>query len=669
MTAYLRLYGERLVELGYTVLPIKPGSKRPDIKDWPRHATTVQNVVAWYSNGRAQHGVGINTRDTPAIDVDVLDPTVAGAMADAIDAIFPCHSLLTRTGMAPKFLIPFRSDEPFRKLVSQTYTDGKNDHKVEILGDGQQFVAYAIHPGTKQSYQWFDGLSDSGIRDVARAELPVLTAALAAQVVEAFELLAAERVSAGAWTLKAGAVPLEAANNTRIHDDPFAAHSEPLSDLSRAQVETLIHKLDFDERKDWVRAGMMLHHQYNGGEEGLEIWNAWGANSSKWNEKDEQAVWDSFGQRNDAPETLRGLIKQFGQPPKHAEPTASDLAFRFYAGDDYARDFAMSPELVEDMLPAQGLGMLFGPSGTGKTFWGLDLACHIHNGVKWRDKDVVQGDVMYIAAEASRGIKKRFQAVKRINPDWVMPFVADVAPNLSSLPSIEAVRDAARAVGTPAVIVIDTLSASFEGDDSSQQDISKMLRNLKILADDLNCLVLFVHHTTKDGGSWRGSGVLFNDVDAVLETVEDGVGAERRLWVTQRKHKEGEAGKSYPFKLVISEPLALKPNGKPITSCTVEQDDYAPPTKAGKKPKAGDFETSGNLSVARHYLSVLQDEIGLSGANLDEEDAIKAIQKDDFDNKNGWEDYPDRSNIKRSLVKLVKAGKIHKEGRWIRLTE
>ena len=379
-----------------------------------------------------------------------------------------------------------------------------------------------------------------------------------------------------------------------------------------------------------------------------------------------------WGEHKDSEAAANWLCIQLGVKPEALGGERSredtDKAFKFHSGDDYARDFTVSPELVEDMLPAQGLAMLFGPSGTGKTFWGLDLACRVHNGVKWRDKDVAKGDVMYIAAEASRGIKKRFQAIKILHADWVMPFVADVAPNLSSLTSVQAVRDAARLVGKPAIIVIDTLSASFEGDDSSQQDIAKMLRNLKILADDLQCLVLFVHHTTKDGGSWRGSGVLFNDVDAVLETVEQGEGAERKLWVTQRKHKEGEAGKSYSFRLLVSEPLAAKPNGKPITSCTIEQEDHAAPKKEAKtKTRADDFATSEKHSKARHYLSIIEHEIGLDGADVDEKGIVRAIQADKTVNPLCEEGHPRADNIRRTLLTLADKGKIRLEGRYIRL--
>src|ERR1700679_2272745 len=210
MPQYLKQHGERLLELGYAVLPIRPGKKAPSLTGWPDYVTTAADVVKWYSNGRANHGVGINARYTPAIDVDILDEAAAQEMSDLIDEIFPGEALMTRTGRAPKLLIPFRSDDPFKKLTSNVYTDGTNDHKVEILGDGQQWVAYHVHPETGKDYTWWDGVGDLGISDVERADLPALSREDAQRVIDAFEVLASQRVVSGAWARKAGSVSPEA---------------------------------------------------------------------------------------------------------------------------------------------------------------------------------------------------------------------------------------------------------------------------------------------------------------------------------------------------------------------------------------------------------------------------------------------------------------------------
>jgi hypothetical protein len=146
MPQYLKEHGERLVELGYRIVPLPPGSKGPKRRGWPQMHADAAQVRQWYSNGSANDGIGVLARYTPAIDVDILDPQAAQEMSDLIDDIFPGETLMMRVGRAPKFLIPFRSDDPFKKLTSNVYTDGTNDHKVEILGDGQQWVAYHVHP-------------------------------------------------------------------------------------------------------------------------------------------------------------------------------------------------------------------------------------------------------------------------------------------------------------------------------------------------------------------------------------------------------------------------------------------------------------------------------------------------------------------------------------------
>ena len=44
-----------------------------------------------------------------------------------------------------------------------------------------------------------------------------------------------------------------------------------------------------------------------------------------------------------------------------SSPATTETGFVFRAGDAYAQDFVGEPELVEDVLPARGVAMLYGP--------------------------------------------------------------------------------------------------------------------------------------------------------------------------------------------------------------------------------------------------------------------------------------------------------------------
>ena len=88
--------------------------------------------------------------------------------------------------------MPFRTDQPFSKVATSSYkleTDpiigGKEKpSKVEILAEGQQFVAYAIHPDTKLPYTWSPAGDPT---NVARDDLAVLTWEKAQEIVRRCE--------------------------------------------------------------------------------------------------------------------------------------------------------------------------------------------------------------------------------------------------------------------------------------------------------------------------------------------------------------------------------------------------------------------------------------------------------------------------------------------------
>jgi RecA-family ATPase len=69
--------------------------------------------------------------------------------------------------------------------------------------------------------------------------------------------------------------------------------------------------------------------------------------------------------------------------------------------------------VVENHIPAGGLAVLYGAPGGGKSFVALDLALSIAAGVPWlKVEPVMQGAVVYIAAEGSAGLAMRLAAWK-----------------------------------------------------------------------------------------------------------------------------------------------------------------------------------------------------------------------------------------------------------------
>ena len=91
--------------------------------------------------------------------------------------------MLTRGGFPPKAAIPFRTEEPFDKIVVNLVApngDPAKPEKVEFFGNGQQVVVAGDHPDTKKPYGWHGGEPCN----IALAELPYIREAEARALVE-----------------------------------------------------------------------------------------------------------------------------------------------------------------------------------------------------------------------------------------------------------------------------------------------------------------------------------------------------------------------------------------------------------------------------------------------------------------------------------------------------
>jgi KaiC/GvpD/RAD55 family RecA-like ATPase len=254
-----------------------------------------------------------------------------------------------------------------------------------------------------------------------------------------------------------------------------------------------------------------------------------------------------------------------------------------------------SPYLVKGLLPRVGLSVVYGKSGTGKTFAVQDIALHIAFGLAWRGRRVNQCTVVYIAAEGGDSALNRVAAFKKAYPDQCeasgVPFVTIPAPvnlldpdaDVSAI--IERVGDVEQKIGRKVgLIVIDTLSRALAGgNENGPEDMGQFVRNVDRIRADTGAHALIVHHSGKDElRGARGHSLLRAATDTEIEVSHEAESDLRTMRVTKQRDlpTDGE----FAFRLRSIE-LGHDMDGDPVKSCVVEYVDEAGAVKRSKRVK------------------------------------------------------------------------------------
>ena len=207
--------------------------------------------------------------------------------------------------------------------------------------------------------------------------------------------------------------------------------------------------------------------------------------------------------------------------------------------------------LVKNVIPQDAMGMLFGASGTFKSFIAIDLALSVLHGQEWTKRKTAKGAVYYVAAEGGAGVSRRVDAWHRGVDVPENLYYCRTPLLLSSKEEIGALRASIAALPEiPVLIIIDTLSQTFAGDENSSSDIATYLRMLNSeLRAAFNCTVLVIHHTGHSATERpRGSSAITANVDFLLGCYRsDPEGMNARVDVT--KQKDGDLVKGMYFDL------------------------------------------------------------------------------------------------------------------------
>ncbi len=182
--------------------------------------------------------------------------------------------------------------------------------------------------------------------------------------------------------------------------------------------------------------------------------------------------------------------------------------------------------VIDGIVPDEAVSMLYGPSGKGKTFQGLDWAFCIATGRKWHGHAVKQGEVVYVAGEGVSGYSVRMRAWQEkheVKPEQLV--LCKTPVRLWPDPeSVTAFLDAVNTAGIhPALVVLDTLGKCLGGaDENSNGEMRTVLDNAERIVRAWHCAVLLVHHTPKRTAK-NANDIRTRDVPRGAQTLQDGV--------------------------------------------------------------------------------------------------------------------------------------------------
>jgi len=289
ITRYAK-FAPELTGNGYDTTPLD--GKKPILQRWQHRPNTALEFNKY--NGKNTGILCGGLSHLFAVDVDVYTKEVAEIIKGF--AIEMLGEAPERIGQAPKTMLIYRLSEPTRKLRSIIVNIDQKDCAVEILAEGQQFVASGIHD-SGVNYSWpGDNLLAIPINE--------LTEVFPAQLQDFLALV-------NQTLLKYGEQK-QSINHDGVPKTPdFLATTELEGKKEEIDI-ALAHIPNFDlHYEDWVYQAHALKGALQN--DGFELFDKWSKRSDKYDAKETERVWNSIGAVNNVGAgTIFHQAKEYG---------------------------------------------------------------------------------------------------------------------------------------------------------------------------------------------------------------------------------------------------------------------------------------------------------------------------------------------------------------------
>jgi putative DNA primase/helicase len=287
-----------LAVMSHTDKNPKEAGKKPFGPKWQERARQdPPEVVRFDEAVRHALNTGILADGFRVVDVDIDDRERAAAVKAIMDDILG-PSITRRRANSYRFATVYRAAEGEpgkRALKGTTGDDHEHPDQVEVLGRGQQFVAYGTHATGVELY-WAGGpgpleLHRDQLRTVTEEQLTTFLTAIAPIIG------AAPPESPKPQSANGSGHTSHAGNGTGVADITLLADALAAIPVTIADDYTL-----------WIRVGCALYHATNGSEAGRELWTMWSRQSDKFDADLSEQKWASFGNGENDRQVNAGTI-------------------------------------------------------------------------------------------------------------------------------------------------------------------------------------------------------------------------------------------------------------------------------------------------------------------------------------------------------------------------
>ena len=262
--------------------------------------------------------------------------------------------------------------------------------------------------------------------------------------------------------------------------------------------------------------------------------------------------------------------------------------------------------LVEDLIVKHSVNMIFGKSGSTKSFLALHMALALSHKREFFDlgSDVdAHVPVIYVALEGKSGMKNRLKGYHQwFSEDKPKDFyISDFNPVLTQDATVDAFIEQTKKLGVKdPLIIIDTYNQatpSMNENDAGQT--GAVMKNCQKMVKELGATVLIVHHSNKsEDGDYRGSSAIHGAMDTMLKVKETTGKDSKDSWyqLSVYKIKDGEVGREFSYK-TIKVDLGINAKGREQSTLIISEQGLRKQVNQRQKLRDRQIEVNEHLKT------------------------------------------------------------------------